>query len=175
MQIQLERAKNIGRKIGLNDDKGYAVAILLALVIMAALLAGYYVLFRPAPAGYSTIYLLDSQNKAVNYPQLLVAGKNSTFNVPFTVVNNLGSTTQYEVLIKITNNLSTFPVNAQPAATYQVTLNNGQSLEKTATLTENQIGNYSVVFELWSYNSDPNVNAYQFTHDFCVLPIQVVS
>jgi uncharacterized membrane protein len=175
MRIRLERVKNIGGKIGLNGDKGYAVAIVLALVIIASLLAGYYVLFRPAPAGYSTIYLLGLQNKAVDYPQLLVANQNSTFNVPVTVVNNMGSTTQYEVLIKITNNLTTFPVNTQPAATYQMTLKNGQSWQKTATITENQVGNYSVVFELWRYNSDPNVMAYQFTYDYCVLPIQVVS
>ena len=70
--------------------------------------------FRPAPAGYSTIYVLDSQNKAANYPSVLVANQNSTFNVPVTVVNNMGGTVQYEVLVKITNDLTTLPVNTQP-------------------------------------------------------------
>ena len=177
MQIHLERAKGIGRKIGLNDDKGYVVAIVLALVIVALLLVGYYVFFRPPPAGYSTIYLLDSQNKAVNYPQLLVANQNSTFYVPIAVVNNMGYTMRYEVLVKITNQPPTVPVNSQPVATYQMTLGNGQTWQKTATVTENQVGNYWVVFELWYYNSDPNVMAYQFSPnaDCCVLPIQVVS
>ena len=55
MRIQLERAKSIGEKIGLNDDKGYLVAIALALIIIASLLAGYYLLYKPTPAGYSTI------------------------------------------------------------------------------------------------------------------------
>jgi uncharacterized membrane protein len=177
MRIRLERAKNIGRKIGLNDDKGYAVAIFLALVIVVSLLAGYYVLFRPGPSGYSTIYLLDSRNKAVDYPQLLVAYQNSTFSVPVTVVNNMGYTMKYEVLVKITSQLTTVPVNAQPVATYQMTLGNGQTWQKTATITENQVGNYWVVFELWYYNGNPNVMAYQFSPnaDYCVLPIQVVS
>jgi uncharacterized membrane protein len=177
MRIQSERVKNIGRKIGLNDERGYAVAIFLALVIVASLLAGYYVLFRPAPAGYSTIYLLDSQNNAVDYPQVLVANQNSTFSVPVTVVNNMGYTMKYEVLVKITNELTTVPVNTQPVATYQMTLENGQTWQKTATITENQVGNYWVVFELWYYNSDPNVMAYQLnpSANYCVLPIQVVS
>ena len=42
MQRLLERAKSIGRKIGLNDEKGYIVAIFLALIIVSALVAGYY-------------------------------------------------------------------------------------------------------------------------------------
>ena len=177
MRIRLERAKNIGRTIGLNDEKGYAIAIFLALIIVASLLAGYYVFFRPAPAGYSTIYLLDSQNNAVDYPQVLVANQNSTFSVPVTVVNNMGYTMKYEVLVKITNELTTVPVNTQPIATYQMTLENGQSWQKTATITENQVGNYWVVFELWYYNSEPNVMAYQLNPNanYCVLPIQVVS
>ena len=177
MQIQLERVKNIGRKIALNDDKGYAVAIFLAVVIISALLVGYYVLFRPAPAGYSTIYVLDSQNNAVDYPQLLVANQNSTFSVPVSVVNNMGYTVKYQVLVKITSELTTVPVNTQPVATYQMTLGSGQTWQKTATITENQVGNYWVVFELWHYNSDPSVMAYQFNPraNYCVLPIQVVS
>jgi uncharacterized membrane protein len=175
MRIQLERVKSIGRKIGLNDDKGYVVAIFLALVIVAALLGGYYAFFRPPPAGYSTIYLLDSQGNAVNYPWVLVANQNSTFSLKVGVVNNMGSTTQYEVLVKITNSLTTFPVDVQPTANYTMTLGNSQRWQKTVTLTENQVGTYWVVFELWRYNSDPNVMAYQFTYDSPDLPIQVVN
>jgi len=166
MQIRLESAKKIGRKIGLNDEKGYAVAIFLALIIISALAVSYFAFFRPAPAGYSTIYVLDSQNKAVDYPAVLVANQNSTFNVPVTVVNNMGGTVQYQVLVKITDDLTTFPVN-----TYNMTLGNGQSWQKSVTVTENQVGSYSVVFELWQYNQ----GAYQFTYDQCVLNIQVVS
>lgn len=176
MRIQLEYVKNIGRKIGLSDDKGYAVAIFLALIIVAALLGGYYVLFKPTPAGYSTIYILNSQNNAENYPQTLVANQNSTFTVPVTVVNNMGGTTQFEVLVKVTNDLTSVPINnTQSVATYQITLQNGKSWQKPVTITENQAGNYSVVFELWRYNSDPQVQAYQFTSNYCVLPIQVLS
>ena len=177
MQIRLESVKKIGRKISLNDEKGYAVAIFLALVIVSALVVGYYVEFPPKPSGYSTIYLLDSQNKAVNYPQVLVANQNSTFNVPVTVENHMGGTVKYQVLVKITDNLSSFSVNVQPAETNNMTLGSGQSWQKSVTVTENQVGSYSVVFELWQYN--PDSGAYQFTNNnvnnYCVLNIQVVS
>jgi uncharacterized membrane protein len=173
MRIQLERAKNIGEKIGINDDKGYIVAIALALIIIASLLAGYYLVYKPAPEGYSTIYLLDSQNKAVDYPQVLVANQNSTFSVPLAVVNNVGWTVQYQVLVKITNNLDSSPVNVQPTGAYDVTLKNGQDWEKSVTVTEKQVGSYWVVFELYKFN--PDGGAYQFTYDYCVLPIQVIN
>ena len=129
----------------------------------------------PSPSGYSTIYLLDSQNKAVDYPAVLVANQNSTFNVPVTVVNNMGGTVKYQVLVKITNDLTTPPVNTQPIEVYNLTLGNGQSWQKSVTVTENQVGSYSVVFELWQYNQDSR--AYQFTtySDYCVLNIQVIS
>ena len=108
---------------------------------------------------------------------VLVANQNSTFNVSVTVENHMGGTVQYQVLVKITNNLSTFPVNAQPTETYNMTLGNGQSWQKSVTVTENQVGSYSVVFELWQYN--PDSGAYQFTNNnvnnYCVLNIQVIS
>jgi uncharacterized membrane protein len=177
MPTWLEKMKNIGRKIGLSDEKGYAVAIFLALVIISALVVGYYVIARPQPEGYSTIYLLDSQNKAVDYPAVLVANQNSTFNVSVNVDNHMGGTVKYQVLVKITNDLTTVPVNTQPIEAYNMTLGNGQSWQKSVTVTENQVGSCSVVFELWQYNSDSG--AYQFTYNnvnnYCVLNIQVVS
>jgi len=173
MQIRLERVKSIGEKIGLNDDKGYMVAIFLALIIIASLLAGYYLLYHPTPHGYSTLYLLDSQNKAVNYPQLLVANQNSTFTVPIAVVNNVGWTVDYQVQIKITTNLDSYPVNVNPSATYNFTLANGKTWQKSITVSENQVGNYWVVFELYTFN--PADGTYKFTYDYGVLPIQVVN
>ena len=174
MRIQLERVKSIGEKIGLNDDKGYLVAIALALIIISSMLVGYYVIFKPAPEGYSTIYLLDAQNKAANYPQLLVANQNSTFTVPLTVVNDMGWTVQYQILVKITTNLDSFPVNAPAAETYDMTLKNGASWHQPITVTENQVGSYWVVFELYTFNPADG-GSYQFTYDYCVLPIQVIN
>jgi len=173
MQIRLERVKSIGEKIGLNDDKGYVVAIFLALIIIASMLAGYYLLYHPTPHGYSTLYILDSNDKAVDYPQLLVANQNSTFSVPVAVVNNMGWTVDYQVQIKITTNLVSYPVNVAPTAVYNATVKNGQTWQKSITITENQVGSYWIVFELYTYN--PANGTYSFTYNYGELPIQVVN
>jgi uncharacterized membrane protein len=173
MRIQLERAKNTGRKIGINGDKGYAVAIFLALIIVSAVLLAYYLAYRPQPEPYNTIYLLDSQKKAVDYPVNLVANQNSTFSVWINVKNDMGgiSNQSYQVQVKITANLSTFPVDTQPIQTYNISLGDGATWQNLTTITQNQVGSYSVVFELWHYN--PNSGTYEFTNNYCVLNIQV--
>jgi uncharacterized membrane protein len=172
MRIQLERVKNIGRKIGLNDEKGYVVAVFLALIIVSALVAGY-VAFKPKPEGYNTIYLLDSQKKAVDYPVVLVANQNSTFNVWVGVENHMGNTENYQILTKITTDPSNLPVNTQPSNTTETTVDDGKSWQGLVSVTENQVGSYSVVFELWQYNQDSGT--YQFTNNYCILNIQVIS
>jgi uncharacterized membrane protein len=175
MRIQLENVKKIGRKIGLNDEKGYAVAIFLALLIVSAIVAGYYLVFKPQPEGYSTIYLLDLQKKAVDYPETLVANQNSTFSVWVNVENHMGGSgnQSYQVFVKITQNLYTFPIDTKPTQTYEISLANDRSWQNLSTITQNQVGSYSVVFELWRYNPDSGAN--EFTNNYCVLNIQVIS
>jgi len=172
MRIRLESVKRIGRKIGLNEDKGYAVAIFLALLIVSATVIGYYVVLRPQAEPYNTIYLLDAQKKAADYPETLVANQNSTFNVYVNVVNHMGGSASYQVQVKITKNLAAFPVNATTSQVYQInSLDNGKSWENMATITQNEAGSYSVVFELWQYKN----GVLEFTDNYCVLKIQVIS
>jgi uncharacterized membrane protein len=173
MQIRLESVKKIGRKIGLNDEKGYAVAIFLALIIVSSVVIGYYVVLKPQPEGYNTIYLLDSQKKAIDYTEILVANQNSTFKVYVNVENHMGGKDNqtYQVLVKITPNLSGFPVDAQPIKTYDISLRDGDSWQNSASITENQVGSYSVVFELWQYKD----GTLEFTHNSCVLNIQEIN
>jgi uncharacterized membrane protein len=163
---------SIGRKIGLEDEKGYAVAILLVLIIVSALVASYYLVFNTKPAGYNTIYLLDAQKQAVNYPVTLVANKNSTFNLWVGVVNNMGGDQTYQVLVKITSNFSGFPVNVRPTQTYDLSVKNTSTWQNESTITLNQVGNYWVVFELWHKNS---AGTYDFTNDEASLNVQVTS
>ncbi len=172
MQIRLERAKSIGKKIGINDEKGYVVAVFLVLIIVSALAVTYFVAFRPQPAGYNTIYLLDSQKKADNYPVTLVANQNSTFNVWLSVENHMATQEKYQIQTKITTDASNLPIDTQPIDATDITLDNGQSWQNIVTVTQNQVGNYSVVFELWQLNSS---GIYQFTNNYCVLNIQVIS
>ena len=94
MRKLLESVKRIGRKIGLDDEKGYAVAIFLALIIVSAIVAGYYVVFRPQAEPYNTIYLLDANRKADDYPEVLVANQNSTFIVYVNVENHMATSSR---------------------------------------------------------------------------------
>lgn len=173
MRILLESAKRIGRKIGLNEEKGYAVAIFLALIIVSVTIIGYYVLLNPQAESYNTFYLLDSNKKTLDYPETLVVNQNSTFNVYVTVENHMTVTAQYQVQVKITNNLSTFPVAIQPSQVYETSrVNSGGSWEKMVTVTQNDVGSYAVVFELWEQMADGTL---EFKQNYCVLNIQVIN
>jgi uncharacterized membrane protein len=172
MHIRLESAKRIGRKIGLDEEKGFAIAIFLALLIVSITIVGYYIVLRPQAEPYDTIYLLDSQKKAENYPEVLVANQNSTFDVYVDVENHMGESASYQVQLKITKNLpSIFPVEVQPSQVYETGILNNEPWETKSTITENQIGSYSVVFELWQYKGDSLI----FTQNYCVLNIQVIN
>jgi len=175
MRIRLESVKRIGRKIGLNEDKGYAVAIFLALIIVSATIAGYYVVLRPQAEPYNTIYLLDANKKAVDYSEVLVANQNSTFSVYGDAENHMATSASYFVQVKITQNLpAIFPIDVQPSQVIDMgTINNdGKPVQQTATVTQNTPGSYSVVFELYRNNGD---GALVFTQDYCVLNIQVTN
>jgi uncharacterized membrane protein len=175
MRIRLESVKRIGRKIGLNEDKGYAVAIFLALIIVSATIIGYYVVLRPQTEPYNTIYLLDANKKAVDYSEVLVANQNSTFSVYVDVENHMAASASYFVQVKITQNLpAIFPIDVQPSQVIDMgTINNdGRPVQQTATVTQNTPGSYSVVFELYRNNGD---GALVFTQNYCVLNIQVIN
>jgi uncharacterized membrane protein len=129
---------------------------------------------KTQPSGYNTIYLLDSQKTANNYPTTLIANQNSTFNVWIGVVNNMGGSGNqtYQVLVKVTSNISNFPVNPQPIQAYYLSLPNSATWQAESTITLNQIGSYRVVFELWHQNSS---GTYDFTNNQAILNIQVKS
>ena len=164
---------DIGRKIGLNDEKGVAIAVFLVLVVISAVAAGYFTAVPRPVQVYNSIYLLDTQKKAADYPVTLVAGQNSTFSVYVTVENHMDTQERYQVQTKITSDLMNVPVNAAPINATDVTLDNGQIWQNLQTITESQAGSYSVVFELWGLNTA--TNQYEFTYNYCVLNIQVIS
>jgi uncharacterized membrane protein len=164
----------IGRKIGLDDDYGYAVAIFIALLIVSATVIGYYAVFAPPAESYNTIYLLDANKKAVDYPEVLVANQNSTFNVYINVENHMTKSANYTVKVKIVENLpAIFPINMESTQEYETgsLSHNEKPWQTVATVTENTVGSYSVVFELWQHQD----NDILFTQNLCVLKIRVVN
>jgi uncharacterized membrane protein len=165
----------IGRKIGLNDENSYVAAIFLALIIVSAVIVGYYAFLAPPSESYSTINLLDINKKAADYPQVLVANQNSTCSVYVNVENHMGKTASYTVEQKIVANLpDTYPIDTQPVQTYETgsLSGNGKPWQTQATVTENTVGNYSVVFELWQQKDDGSL---VYTQNLCDLKIQVIN
>ncbi len=172
MPTQFESVKRIGRKIGIDDDKGYIAAIIIALIVLSTVIAGYYLLLRPQAEPYSTLYLLDAHNQTADYPVALVANQNSTFQVYADVVNHLGHTADYQVQVKITQSTASYPVDVQPTQVIDVSnLAADHTSENPATITMNQPGSYEVVFELWQNDA----GTLAFTHNFCALNIEVTA
>jgi uncharacterized membrane protein len=166
----------LGRNLGLTNNKnGYVISVALALLLASILLAAYFVTVRPPSNATMTIYLLDSQKKAANYPELLTIGQNSTLNVWVYVENHMGNSQDFKVLLKLLNDsiIPSYPINAEPNATYSGNLGDGKTWETMANVTISQAGNYTAAFELWVY--DKTAASFQFSNEYVVLPVQVAS
>lgn len=165
--------KKLSRNLNLKSGKNsYTLSVAIALLIASILLGVYYVALRPARAGYLTIYLFDAQKKAINYPELLVNGENSTFSIYVEVENHNGTEVNCQVHVKITSDMNpTFPVDINATQTFNGTVQNEATWENLATVSLDQPGNYMVIFELWTLNG----RAPQFSGEFTQLNIQVVN
>ena len=177
MKIHSETNRKLGKSLRLIDNKGYTIAVALVLIFVSSLLIGYYFISRLPPEGYTTIYMLNyPQKKAADYPELLVINgneKNNTFNVWVVVENHMGTRQSCEVLQKvIADKIPSFPVEANVENSYEQTIENGETWETLATVSINEPGSYSVIFELWIH--DDNSGAFKFSHNYCVLNIEVV-
>ena len=156
------------------SNKGNRIAVAVVVIFVFSLLIGYYFVSRLPPEGYSTIYMQDyPQKKAVNYPQLLVSNENSTFNVWIVVENRMGRSQSCEVLQKVIGDMiPSFPVDADVQKSYAQTIENGAAWETLATVTINEPGSYSVIFELWIYDETGTLT---FSYNYCVLNVEVVA
>ena len=167
--------RKAGKSLQLNDDKGYIIAVALALIVVSSILVGYYLVSRLPPEGYTTIYMLDSQKKAVDYSEFLVINgneKNNTFNVWIAVENHMNERQSCVVMQKvIKGTIFSFPVEADANSNYTKTIENGETWETLATVSINEPGSYSVIFELWIYDE---TGALKFSYNYCVLNIEVV-
>lgn len=163
--------ENNSQTVTLKLEKGYLVAVAIALIVVSTVTVGYFIVYPPKPSGYHEMYLLDAQNQAVNYPQVLVANQNSTFNQQIFVINKTPDAVDYQLQLKIVQDTISFPVNTEPERTFEFNLKSGQEWSSQTPITIIEPGAYSVVFELYSKNG----NSYVFTNNYCVLHIDVVS
>jgi len=94
------------------EEKTVAVAVLSAIIVLASLLV--YTLLTPVPQKpFVSIYYLNSEKKAENYPELLVLGENNTFLLWVGVENFMGKIEYSSVLVKVSN--GTGQVDPSPA------------------------------------------------------------
>ena len=166
----------LSKTFNLKDNRNaFTIAVAIALLLASVLLVTYYVALRPAPDKYTTIYLLDSNKKAMDYPEFLVANVSSTFSVFVNVENHMGrSLDDVQVLVKVTNEANPIPpLNTTATQTFSGALKDGSSTSNVATLSLNQPGNYMVVFELWIPNQD--TGTLEFSGNYCVLNVQVAA
>ena len=163
----------LGRVPSLINNKGQGIAVAFVLIFVSSLLIGYFFVSRLPPEGYTTVYTLSyPQKTASDYPELLVVNENSTFSVWVVVENHMGIRQSCEVLQKVVANMiPSFPVEATVKSRYTQTIENGESWETLATVSINEPGSYSVIFELWIYDE---TGALEFSNNYCVLPIEVV-
>jgi hypothetical protein len=171
VKIPAEKTGTLSKSLKLNN-KGYKIAVTLAVIFVFSLLIGYYFVSRLPPEGYTSISLLDYQNKkAIDYPELLVVNENSTFSLWFEVENHMGTSQTFEVLQKVTTDtIPSFPVEADVENSYTQTMENGATWATLATVSINETGSYAVIFELWLYSE----GTLQFTYNYCVLNVDVV-
>ena len=155
-----------------NNKDAYTIAVAIALVLASVLLVTYYVKL-PVQNGYTTIYLLDSNRTAADYPEYVVANVNSTFHVYVDVENHLNDTMDNaQVQVKLVSDQNpTFPLNANATQTFNGTVQKEATWEIPVTVSLNQPGKYLVAFELWI----PNRGVLEFSGNFCVLNVQVAT
>ncbi len=147
----MKTVKKIGDALNTGDDKGIIIAVAVALIVIVAVVAGYYLVFRPAPEGFTSIYVLDAEGKAVNYVDTLIVNQPTTYRV--FVENQNGTNLQCEVQVKVTSQTVSIPLNVEPASTYDKTLANGEIWEIQAPVTLLEAGSHSIAFELWTRNA----------------------
>jgi uncharacterized membrane protein len=164
---------NNSQMFNLKLEKGYLVAVAIALILVSCIIGGYFIYasMSSGPSGYSQMYLLDAQSSASNYPQVLIANHNSTFNQQVFVANNMSERMDYQLQVKIVQDTVSFPVDAPANNTYQFSLDAGKSWSNQVPISINQPGTYSVVFELYAKNGEE----YVFTNNYCVLHLTVVA
>jgi len=170
----LEALKNFARSLNQGNNKYYLVSVLVALIIVSVFVGSYYVLLKPPAKEFTTIYLLDSQEQAVDYPELLIINQNNTFSVFVKVENHMGDSQNCTVLLKVTSEMiHKLPLMTEANATYTRTLENRGTWEIPSTITINQPGTYSVIFELWL--CDKAGGELQFSGNACSLNVEVVN
>jgi uncharacterized membrane protein len=140
-----------------SEEKTIILTILVALVIMVAILV-YMVFFMPAQKEpFTSIYLLDSEKQLENIPKTVVLGENSTFSLWIGVENRNDTTIEYSVQVSLDEgNSAEESGSAELIGCFNRTLANGEKWEFPVTISIDQLGSHTAIFELLFFNEAEN-------------------
>jgi len=155
-----------------DEEKTTIVAVLAAIIILVGLLV-YVSLTPPQKEPVISLYLLDSEKKAENYPQLLVLGKNNTFLLWIGVENFMGRIEYSSVLVMVDDGTGhTNPSPLEPVYRFEKVLLNKETWEFPITISINQTGQHRIVFELWLFDELDNV--FSYSRSWCSIWLDVI-
>ena len=158
MEKKIKRTQKGAKSVSYgSEEKTVILTILVALVIMVAILV-YMVFFTPAQKEpFTSIYLLDSEKQLENIPETVVLGENSTFSLWVGVENRNDTTIEYSVQVSLDEgNSAEESSSAKLVGCFNRTLVNGEKWEFPVTISIDQQGSNTVIFELWFFDETKN-------------------
>jgi uncharacterized membrane protein len=153
MEKKIKRTQKDAKSVSYSsEEKMIILTILVAFVIMVAILV-YMVFFMPAQKEpFTSLYLLDSEKQLENIPETVVLGENSTFQLWVGVENRNDTTIDYSVQVSLDEGNS----SAELIECFNRTLVNGEKWEFPVTISIDQLGSNTVIFELLFFNEAEN-------------------
>ena len=120
------------------EEKAVAAAVLSAIIVLAGLLV-YMSLTPAAKVPFVSLYYLNSEKMAKNYPQSLVLNKNNTFLLWIGVKNFMGRIEHFSILVKVDNGTGRVtPSPLDPVYRFEKVLADRETWEFPITITLNQ-------------------------------------
>lgn len=163
--------KYLTKMAKLSDKNVNIVSIILALSVVTALLVYSYISLRKTDE-FISLYILDSQKKAENYPEFLVIGQNNTCQLWVVIENHMEREVSCKLQLKITNTpISALPASTEANKSYEATIKGGNRWEIPITITMEKPGNFHIIFEVWVY--DKETDKFEFSNIYTVLNVEV--
>jgi uncharacterized membrane protein len=156
----IQSSKGIDAEKSANEERIVIVAVLAALIVVSGLLV-YVSLTPPIPETFAAVYILNSEGKAENLPEVLMLGRNNSFSLRVGVENFMGRVEHGIIYVKVANGTvlrETLP--EETVMNFERILANQETWEFPVALTLDEKGVYRVSFELWLYDETESVFVY---------------
>ncbi|MGD6810154.1 MAG: DUF1616 domain-containing protein [Candidatus Bathyarchaeia archaeon] len=164
---------NNSQTVTLKLQKSYLAAVAIALIVVSCVVAGYFIVYAAQPSGYHEMYLLDAQNQAANYPQIIDLSQNSTFNQTVYVINHMNTKQSYSLQLDIYEETAYVPGDhSVQLKAFLFDLGPGESWSTQAPIHIYRPGTYSVTFKLVTLDEQKNPTD---TNNYCILHIDAVA